>query len=62
VTTWVREAVVLTLLGALLTGCRNEPEARAAEVRQLRPERLRVLEKRIAFADAHPEMQLPLAE
>src|SRR5690242_19354096 len=58
----VRETVLLALLGISLAGCRDEPEARAAEVRKLQPERLQVLRKRIAEADANPSKQFALAE
>jgi uncharacterized protein YjiK len=45
----------------VLAGCRDTPQAKAAEVRAVQQTRAQQLARRIAIADADPKKQVPLA-
>jgi uncharacterized protein YjiK len=55
-----RWAFVVGLLPAL-AGCRDTPQAKAAEVRSVQQTRAQQLARRLAIADANPQKNVPLA-
>jgi uncharacterized protein YjiK len=54
--------LVLAFLPVALAGCRDTPQARAAEARTVGHTRAQQLAQRIAYADAHPDKAVTLAQ
>ena len=59
--TLARRVITLALLFAGVAGCRDTPQARAAEARTVARSRAKLLATRIAYADAHPDKNVTLA-
>ena len=57
-----RSLVLLAALAPWLAGCRETPQAKAAEVQAVEAARRKALASRLALADANPAKRLPVAQ
>ena len=59
---WLRRFVLLAGLAPWVVGCRETPQAKAAEIQAVEATRKQEFARRLALADANPSKPVPVAE